>query len=118
METPLLFCFMCGRSCGEMRHAERAVVFTSAGNYGSTVFDPLDDTRLALAVCDACVVVGKARLVGYRAIEPWPEILYFSADSALYGDPEADLDGPRGPRSAAPSSPGANGPVGPTGGDQ
>lgn len=40
-----------------------ATVWTSQGNYGSTLFDPMDGTYLDLFVCDPCLKKRKKRLV-------------------------------------------------------
>jgi len=35
--------------------------FVTAGHYGSTKFDPMDGTRLAINVCDRCLDVARVR---------------------------------------------------------
>ena len=38
-----------------------ALEFTTAGHYGSTEFDPMDGTRLAINVCDECLREHRAK---------------------------------------------------------
>jgi hypothetical protein len=40
-----------------------AVTFAARGNYGSTVFDPMDDrSSLVIMICDECLVRDKAQV--------------------------------------------------------
>ena len=61
-------CISCGKilqaACGEDSPVpDDGVIFTSRGNYGSTVWDPVqDDQVLRCFVCDKCMVE-KARLI-------------------------------------------------------
>lgn len=40
---------------GEDNHPSDGVAFQSHGNYGSTVFDPMDGTYLEINICDPCL---------------------------------------------------------------
>jgi hypothetical protein len=53
-------CFACGKDLlciwgdGSFQ-PDDAVTFSSPGNYGSTVFDEMDDSRLMINICDECL---------------------------------------------------------------
>jgi len=81
-------CIACGRELeaafSASDRAERqpadAVMFYAYGQYGSTVFDPQDESQLQVNVCDPCLLerrdrVWHARYVRQRALEvfsrPW-----------------------------------------------
>ena len=49
-----------------------ATVFTSHGNYGSTVFDPMDSSTLIVNVCDSCLL--KAQAEGRVLFSPRPPL--------------------------------------------
>ena len=54
-------CIVCRKDLGdipsgEQNHPKDGVVFQSHGNYGSTVFDPMDGTYLEVNICDPCLV--------------------------------------------------------------
>jgi hypothetical protein len=68
-------CFCCGKkirgaiggllNCSEMEPPSGAVVFTSRGNYGSTVLDiPSYDESLSIeiVICDICVLKNRKRI--------------------------------------------------------
>lgn len=38
------------------------LVVYARGNYGSSVFDPCDDTKLEMHLCDACTLAKSARI--------------------------------------------------------
>ena len=44
---------------GEVNHPKDAVVFIARGNYGSTVFDPMDGSYLEVNICDDCVKLAR-----------------------------------------------------------
>jgi len=47
--------------------ASGGVLFRGAGNYGSTVFDPIDGGgNLVIAVCDACLLARQMAVVHER----------------------------------------------------
>jgi hypothetical protein len=56
-------CFACGKALEPVApdrqpptmQAYDAVMFSTPGNYGSTVFDEMDGTRLVLNICDQCL---------------------------------------------------------------
>lgn len=57
-------------------HANDANEFRAHGQYGSTVFDPVDGTYLAVNICDECIVqAGHAGQVltgdRDRNLKPW-----------------------------------------------
>ena len=61
---------------GEINHPRDGVVFTSRGNYGSQVFDPMDATYLEINVCDPCVTAARedgAVMIGTSRtlLKPW-----------------------------------------------
>ena len=55
-------CAFCGRTfdCAANHEAFETVpyagtLFYSHGHYGSTAFDPMDGTKLEIAICDECL---------------------------------------------------------------
>ena len=75
MKTPnCLPCFKCGRSLfavgdEKINQPYDAVAFSSPGNYGSTVWDEMDNAiKLEIAICDNCLVEheNRTRRVYYR----------------------------------------------------
>jgi hypothetical protein len=57
----VLPCIVCKKELealdsGSPNHATDANSFQSMGQYGSTVFDPMDGTFLEVNICDACLV--------------------------------------------------------------
>lgn len=53
-------CIVCAKALedvgsGDVNHASRANSFRASGQYGSTVYDPLDGTYLEINVCDDCL---------------------------------------------------------------
>lgn len=66
-DTPKLICIACGTELanimeGEGVQPDDGLAFVTTGHYGTTVFDPMDETKLIAVVCDACL--RKARLAG------------------------------------------------------
>lgn len=57
---PSFPCIVCGRHLERVFEEEgqpsNGVTCSTRGNYGSTVFDPMDGTGLAFNICDPCVV--------------------------------------------------------------
>lgn len=80
--SDVLPCVVCGErlapmDSGSPNHAHNANEFCTHGQYGSTVFDPLNGDRLAVNICDKCLVAaGDAGRVmfgrhGSRELTPW-----------------------------------------------
>lgn len=46
----------------------KATAFTTGGHYGSTFFDPMDESRIEINVCDECLrkAVDKKQILYYR----------------------------------------------------
>lgn len=52
-------CLICGKALEAVREGSRqphGSTFTTRGQYGSAVFDPMDGTYLAVNICDPCLV--------------------------------------------------------------
>lgn len=67
-------CFVCGSELKSfdpisMNHPIGGIEFTTYGHYGTTVFDPMDATELAINFCDPCIKDGieKQRVLLLRA---------------------------------------------------
>lgn len=86
-------CIVCGKELesvgsGSPNHANNANEFHTRGQYGSTVFDPLDGSYLAVNICDACIVkagdMGRV-LTGAelktRSLTPWRSDELASSDA-------------------------------------
>jgi hypothetical protein len=43
----------------------KATCFSSSGNFGSAVFDPMDGTRIEISVCDDCLLWKKQFVIGF-----------------------------------------------------
>lgn len=60
----MMTCFQCFKVLASaMGHADdppmEGVIFTSKGNYGSRVYDPMTDSEhLRIYICDDCLVTG------------------------------------------------------------
>ena len=71
-------CFTCEKDLGPVSlHApwqcDDAVMFTTHGNYGSTVYDPFDHRlSLVLNICDRCLVLHKDKVVQLKETRPLP----------------------------------------------
>ncbi|KAB8186889.1 hypothetical protein FH608_046210 [Nonomuraea phyllanthi] len=51
-----------------------ATTFTTTGHYGSTVFDPMDGSRLDVNVCDDCLTARRDRVLHIAhdgTLQPW-----------------------------------------------
>jgi hypothetical protein len=53
-------CIVCGKQLrdigsGDQNHANDANSFRAHGQYGSTIFDPLDGSYLEVNICDSCI---------------------------------------------------------------
>lgn len=81
---PVLPCIVCGKTLervfDEQTHNQpyRATSFQASGQYGSTAFDPQDDTYLEVNVCDDCLRAGGASgqvllCKGIRELERWKD---------------------------------------------
>ena len=67
MQTTFLRCISCtsplehimpasmGRDSKNVNQASDGLEFTTPGAYGTSVFDPMDGTVLAITVCDSCI---------------------------------------------------------------
>jgi hypothetical protein len=80
--THLLFCFCCGMPIesamlvgdNKFDHTESSppcgIVFTSIGNYGTTLYDePFSGHHLQLVVCDLCTLDRKERIREFRPVD-------------------------------------------------
>lgn len=60
-------CVVCGESMENLDYGgfqpDNGLAFVTSGHYGSTVFDPMDGSRLELAICDFCLKDNKDRIV-------------------------------------------------------
>lgn len=83
-------CLICG---GELRNVldtgfnqpSGGLEFSTPGHYGTTVFDPMDGTRLVVNVCDNCLVRSWKRVLHEtpRGVRPWcPPASAMSAGTA------------------------------------
>lgn len=59
-------CFKCGKELkpvcpddSDRNQPYDGVTFSTSGQYGSTVFDEIDGSKLAINVCDDCLTLGK-----------------------------------------------------------
>lgn len=56
-------CLVCGKGLENLdpegNQPSRGIEFTTPGHYGTAEFDPMDGTRLAVNVCDGCVVAAR-----------------------------------------------------------
>ena len=52
------------------------IAFNSQGHYGTSVFDPMDGSRIEIAICDDCVVKAgkKGSVLLYRPFAEKPEV--------------------------------------------
>ena len=75
-------CLVCGKALEDAFAADQdwnqpndAVAFTANGNYGSTVFDPIDSLEaLDINVCDTCLLTAAAqgrvqRVIRFRPVK-------------------------------------------------
>lgn len=57
-------CIVCGVELddvsGYQTQPYEGLSFTTQGHYGSTYFDPMDGSRLAINICDPCVKAAQA----------------------------------------------------------
>lgn len=65
-------CFKCDkvleRAFEDVEHQPwGATSFYSHGQYGSTVFDPMDDSYLGIYICDECMVENAQEVVKWEA---------------------------------------------------
>jgi hypothetical protein len=80
-----LSCTGCGKKFDSPRWESMApygsLLFTARGNFGSTVYDPMEDECLLVIICDDCILIEQEkrnvmRVVPVRKIaedvrEPW-----------------------------------------------
>ena len=75
-------CIVCKKQLEQMdsgseNHADDANEFRAVGQYGSTVFDPMDGSYVAVNVCDGCLKsAGRSGMVltgqhGGQPSRPW-----------------------------------------------
>ena len=64
-------CIKCEKelSLFDVMHPNDGVVFRARGNYGSTVFDPMDGSYLEVLICDDCLIKHKSKFGGNGVIE-------------------------------------------------
>lgn len=60
-------CFKCDKTLegvfnDDTKQPYAGTSFTSYGQYGSTVFDPMDDSSLTIYVCDPCLIKNSSRV--------------------------------------------------------
>lgn len=75
--TPALNCFKCMKELVNVwedadNQPHDATTFITEGHYGSTVFDPMDRTRLEINICDDCLRRGMARVYHVTPVLPYP----------------------------------------------
>jgi hypothetical protein len=68
-------CFQCGKELEglslDCNHPSHGTEFVASGHYGSGVHDPMDGTKLAISICDPCLVLGiAAKRVGKYGAAP------------------------------------------------
>jgi len=74
-----------GDSEKNSRQCHNAVMFSSGGNYGSTVWDPCNGRlELLVNICDECITRKKDQVTLVTIHRPLPEVTYSP------WDPEAD----------------------------
>lgn len=76
-------CFSCGKELepafketfdGIYNQPHGGTVFRSSGHYGSTVWDPVTDSKhIELTICDTCLVAYKARVLLVKERSRAPE---------------------------------------------
>lgn len=59
-------CFKCGKALepvlpddSDRNQPYSGVVFSTHGQYGSAVFDEFDGAKLAINICDTCLIAGR-----------------------------------------------------------
>ena len=57
-------CFCCDTSMRTVDFIDGGVSFHTHGNYGSTVFDPMNGTYLEIYICDDCLLDNKEKMHG------------------------------------------------------
>lgn len=79
------FCFSCGKelelvfatSREESHQCNDAVMFSSPGTYGSTVYDPVGGrSELVINICDECLVKKQDRVLIATTERPLPIVSY------------------------------------------
>ena len=66
-------CIACGHELKQAIESEdtnqpmRATCFTAGGQYGSTVFDPMNGDYLEINVCDTCLLQRQHRVLHHKA---------------------------------------------------
>ena len=80
IETKALPCIICGKELeqimsGSYNHPNHACVGQSYGNYGSTVFDPMDGSFLEFNICDPCLIAHKKSI---RIVDQTEEVSEFN----------------------------------------
>lgn len=92
-ESPLqLRCFVCEKSLDSV-HEDTVqpyfgLVFSSGGNYGSGIFDPLHGkNRLVITICDECVTERLER-VFVQAVKRVPDNVTYTKPTSVQDIPE------------------------------
>lgn len=81
-------CFVCDKELDNWEYETRSgslvevhpmdgLHFMTRGHYGSTIFDPMSDKRLDIAICDLCVMknLDKVRGTGKKELEDSIDVL-------------------------------------------
>lgn len=72
LDKCIIGCFICDKELENFaesdNHPLNGTEFITHGHYGSSVFDPMDGTSLAINICDKCLKAGikKGRAITYR----------------------------------------------------
>lgn len=88
-------CIVCGRTLSRATDDYEAqpddgVMFSTHGNYGSTVFDPMNGTTLLINVCDECIVEAgkKGRVLSGKDYMPvQTDIWIDGGEGSAFGTP-------------------------------
>jgi hypothetical protein len=62
--TQALSCIVCDSPLVNIdgpNQPDNGLAFSTSGHYGTTFFDPMDDTSIEINVCDACLVKAAAK---------------------------------------------------------
>jgi hypothetical protein len=67
-------CIVCGKELTNVfaesnNQPEDGIAFTTHGHYGSTVFDPQDNSYLEINICDDCLLIAATQKRVYRGVK-------------------------------------------------
>ena len=72
-EAPTIPCMLCGKDLrnvwDDITQPSGGVQFTSYGNFGSRVFDPMNGEQLVIHFCDDCLIDRKDIILHRKIIE-------------------------------------------------